>query len=165
VTNEAGRADRLRAAIYARLEETSFRSGATVGAAALGVAGVVIAITVTLGGHPVAQAQAADGPPASAAPLDPSLAPSPAPTSVPAVASPSAKASAKPKVAAAAAPVPANLPAVRVTPTAPASVARPVTRRPAVPPRWLSPPGYPWFWGPPPGSRPWPYQRPPRPRW
>ena len=44
----------LKTAVYARLEETSFRSGAAAGAAALGVAGVVIAAQgATFGRRPI----------------------------------------------------------------------------------------------------------------
>ena len=109
--NGTGRAGGLKTAVYARLEETSFRSGAAAGAAALGVAGVVISVTVTLGGHPVVQPRAAGTVPSSAVPL----APSPVPTSLPARLAPSVSAS--PRHAAAAsriAPAPDYVPAARV---------------------------------------------------
>ena len=158
--NGTGRAGGLKTAVYARLEETSFRSGAAAGAAALGVAGVVIAVTVTLGGHPVVQARAAGAMPSSAVPL----APSPVPTSVPASLAPSVSAS--PRHAAAAsriAPAPDYVPAARVAPAAlPARRVRPQ----AFPPQpSVMRPGFPRFWGPPPGRWPWRPQRLPRPGW
>jgi hypothetical protein len=150
VDNGTGRAGGLRAAIYARLEETSFRSGAAVGAAAVGVTGVVIAVTVTLGGHPVAQAQAR--PPQSVPRSAVSPAPAPDPASVPAGPSPAVSAPASHAAASGNAPAPDYLPAARVTPAATEVPARPLGLQPA----------YRWFWGPPPGSWPW---RWPRPRW
>ncbi len=150
--NGTGRPGGLRAAIYARLEETSFRSGAAVGAAAVGVTGVVIAVTVTLGGHPVAQAQArpAESVPSSVA----SPAPAPDPTSVPARPSPAVSAPASNTAASGNASAPDYLPAARVRPGATEVPARPLRLRP----------GDHWFWGPPPGSWPWRWPRPPWPR-
>lgn len=77
---------RMKAMVYARLEETSFRSGAAVGAAALAVAGLGVAFALTLGGHQVAPSRAVaagaalpsarhSAPPSSAA-LSPSASPS-----------------------------------------------------------------------------------------
>jgi hypothetical protein len=152
VDNGTGRPGGLRAAIYARLEETSFRSGAAVGAAAVGATGVVIAVMVTLGGHPVAQAQArpAESVPSSVA----SPAPAPDPPSVPARPSPAVSAPASNAAASGNAPAPDYLPAARVTPAATEAPARPLRLRP----------GDRWFWGPPPGSWPWRWPRPPWPR-
>ena len=79
---------KLRRAIYTRMEETSFRSGAALAAAVLAVCGLGIALTVTLGGGHGAAAAPRTTPasttPSSAAPL----------LSAPAVPSPSASASA-----------------------------------------------------------------------
>ena len=41
----------LKSAIYARMEEVSFRSGIAVAGGVLTAAGVAIALTVVLGGH------------------------------------------------------------------------------------------------------------------
>ena len=45
---------RFRTAIYARMEEMSFRSGAATGAGALAAVGIAIALAVTLTGHSAA---------------------------------------------------------------------------------------------------------------
>jgi hypothetical protein len=75
---------RVRTAINARMEETSFRAGATVSAGVLAVTGGAIALAVTLGGS---HADAASAPapatvlhtsvPSVPAPVFPSPAPSP----------------------------------------------------------------------------------------
>jgi len=44
----------LKSAIYARMEDMSFRSGAAVGGGALAVAGVGVALAVALSGHSAA---------------------------------------------------------------------------------------------------------------
>jgi len=49
---------RLKSAIYARMEEISFRSGAAAGAGVLAVAGVAITLAVALGGHRAAETSA-----------------------------------------------------------------------------------------------------------
>ena len=59
MTEEAGRAGRIRKAINARLEEMSFRSGAAVSAGAVVVGGAAIALGVILsGGHAAASSNA-----------------------------------------------------------------------------------------------------------
>ena len=68
----------LKSAIYARMEEVSFRSGAAVAGGVLAAAGAAITLAVVLGGHGDAVASA----PASPAPRAPSAAsPSPVPAS------------------------------------------------------------------------------------
>jgi hypothetical protein len=48
----------LKGAIYARMEEMSFRSGAAVGGGAIGVAGVAVTLAVVLSGHTAAATSA-----------------------------------------------------------------------------------------------------------
>lgn len=54
-----GRASRLRNLLYARLEETSFRSGVAVSAAVLVAVAVLITLAVTLGGYRAAPLRSA----------------------------------------------------------------------------------------------------------
>ena len=147
----------LRDAIYARLEETSFRSGAVVGAGALAVAGVIATVTLTLGGHPAeaaASARAGSVPNAAV-----THAPRPDPTSAAASPSAAAPGAAKPapaKQAAAGdriAPAPAHVPA-----PSPSALIRPRTAPPPWPVMWpIAPPGRPGGW-------PWPWRHVPRRR-
>ena len=146
----------LREAFYARLEETSFRSGAAVGAGALAVVGVIVTVTLTLGGHP---AEAAAPPRAGSVPSAPvTHAPRPDPMS--AAGRPSATSRAPAKRAAAGdriAPAPARMPASPAAPS-PSALVRPRT----VPPSWpfmrpIAPPGHLWGW-------PGPWRRVPRRR-
>ena len=86
----------LKSAIYARLEEVSFRSGVAVAGGVLAAAGVAVALTVVLGGHgdaaasapaspAAAAASAASSPvPASSSPSSPRATPRPSDTTVPA---------------------------------------------------------------------------------
>ena len=76
---------KLKSTVYARMEETSFRSGAVFGAGAAAVTGTAIALTVILTGHgaaaisaPVPSAPARSVPPASAT-ASPSVSPSSTP--------------------------------------------------------------------------------------
>ena len=81
----------FRSSIYARLEEMSFRSGAVAAFGVLAVAGLVIALVVTLGGHGAAAGATRAGTAVrSAAPPSPVAS---APATV--TASPSARATAK----------------------------------------------------------------------
>ena len=76
-----GRVGRVRSAINARLEETSFVAGATASAGVLAVTGSAIALAVTLGGsHPGATGATAARPvPHTSAPSAPAVS-SPPPT-------------------------------------------------------------------------------------
>jgi hypothetical protein len=56
----------LKSAIYARMEEVSFRSGVAVAGGVLAAAGVAVALTIVLGGHGDAAASAPASPAAAA---------------------------------------------------------------------------------------------------
>jgi hypothetical protein len=76
---------KFRTAVYARMEEMSFRSGAVAGAGALAAAGTAIALAITLTGHSAA-ATSIPGPtaPARSAPsAPPAVTPSVNPSSTP----------------------------------------------------------------------------------
>lgn len=142
----------LKTTIYARLEETSFRSGAAVSAGVLATAGAAIALAVVLGGHSDAAASAPG--PAAATSSAASQVPAASPTANPR-ASHMTQAGVQP--AAAASPSPSredrargNQPAAGTTPT-------PRVRRTPLPGSqghglmpggWdPTPPSYPWRWG------------------
>lgn len=146
---------RLRSMIYGRLEEMSFRSGAAICAGVLVVAGMAIALSVTLAGQRPAPARAA----ASSAAL-----PSVLPSSPAAAFSPSARPSARhARPDSGSGPAADYLPEHQVTPAggaqaspAPWPKLRP-WRRPPTPGRFPAslPPGWiiPWPWvSPPPGE-------------
>jgi hypothetical protein len=105
---------KLRSAVYARMEEMSFRSGAAVGAGTLAAAaaGTAIALAVTLTGH-----SAATGGVGLAAPARPEPAPS-APSAVTPSVTPSA--------------TPSATPVTRSSPTASPQGYQPVSLAPAV---------------------------------
>ena len=67
----------LKSAIYARMEEVSFRSGVALAGGVLAAAGVAVALTVVLGGHGDAAASA----PASPAAASSAASSSPVPAS------------------------------------------------------------------------------------
>ena len=151
----------LKSALYARMEEMSFRSGAAVAGAVLTAAGVAITLAVVLGGHSAAVASAppfraaasvAPPPPPPASPAPGSSSPSPTPrpsrTTDPATV---ARAYQPPSAARAsatrhAAPTPGTTP----TPTPRFRDPR-TPQPPGVPPGWWgwhrSPPPWPWPWG------------------
>lgn len=142
VTEGMGSPGKLRSAIYARLEDVSFRSGAAVSAGALVVGGAVIALGVTLSaGHGAAQG----GGPAAHVTLRPALVP--VAVSAPASASPMATYSGgssgyprttRPPSSATASPSPN--PAARLTPHPPHTVP-PSPQNPPSPPDPFQPPG------------------------
>ena len=66
---------RLKSAIYARMEEVSFRSGAAAAGGVLAVAGVAITLAVVLGGPGDAVASAPGSPAAVPSAASPPLAP------------------------------------------------------------------------------------------
>ena len=117
----------LKSAIYARLEEVSFRSGVAMAGGVLAAAGVAVALTVVLGGHGDAAASAPASPPrasaaasaaspslvpASSSPSSPRATPRPSDTTVPATVAgayrPPAPAWARAHRAAATAPLPGS---------------------------------------------------------
>jgi hypothetical protein len=146
--------------VYARLEETSFRSGAAACAAVLAAAAVAITLAGTMGGHQAAAARAADADPvrSSAVPWPRASARSPAGPARPAShtaggAAPEADRRSGPEVTPAAAAQPSHWPSPARLPLA-AEPAWPQPRWPAAgpPPARLLP----WSWGQPWPGQPWP---------
>ena len=143
----------LKRALYARMEEVSFRSGAAVAGGVLTAAGVAITLAVVLGGHSDAVASA----PASRVAVPSVAPPSPAPVSSSSSPSPTPRPSRTTDPAAAAGayrpPSATRASATRHAATpAPGSTPTPRLRDPRSP----APPGLPpggWGNGPP----PWPF--------
>jgi hypothetical protein len=142
----------LKRALYARMEEVSFRSGAAVAGGVLTVTGVAITLAVVLGGHsdavasaPASRTAAPSAAPPSPAPLSsaPSATPRPSRSTDPATVArayqPRSSVRASATRHAAAAPTPGRTPTPRLRdPRTP--------QPPGLPPGW-------WGWHPPP---PWP---------
>jgi hypothetical protein len=133
---------KLRTAVYARMEEMSFRSGAATGAGALAAVGTVIALAVTLTGHSAA-ATSVPGPTAPAHSA-PSVPPSVIPSSQSSPSPSPSPSSTRVRSASPAASPQSYLPASGVTTSrkVPPHVAVRL-RRPRRPRRRLSPPGFP----------------------
>jgi hypothetical protein len=140
---------RLKSAIYARMEEVSFRSGAAMAGGVLTAAGVAITLAVVPGGpgDAVAGAPASHAAAPSAAPLSPapgfsspSATPRPSRTTVPATAAGDYRPPSPARASAARHAVRTPVPAATATP-------RPFTRRwPSGWRRWHRPHA-PWPWG------------------
>jgi hypothetical protein len=108
---------KLKNTVYARMEETSFRSGAVFGAGAAAVSGTAIALAVILSGHGATTISAA-GSSAPARSTQPASAPSASAT-----ASPSVTPSSTPVTRASSTASPRYVPASRVTPVTAAQTA------------------------------------------
>jgi hypothetical protein len=150
---------RLRAWLYARLEEMSFRSGATVAVAVLVLAAVAITLAVMPGGHRAVPAHAAGAAPVPGVPVLSAPASAPSPVRIARSAS---------DRAGSAAPGRDDVPDAAVARTAApqaASAPLPLRRLPSAEPAWLQ-----RHWrpaGPPPAwMLPWPWdQRWPGQQW
>ena len=142
----------LKSALYARMEEVSFRSGAAVAGGVLTVAAVVITLVVVLGGHSDAVASA----PASRAAVRSVAPPSPVPVSVSSSPSPTPRPSRTTDPAAVAGayqpPSATRASATRHAAPAPGGTPTPRLRDPRSPAPPGQPPGW-WGNGPP----PWPF--------
>jgi hypothetical protein len=146
----------LKSALYARMEEVSFRSGAAVAGGVLTVAAVAITLVVVLGGHsdavasaPASRVAVPSVAPPSPAPVSSSSSPSPTPrpsrTTDPAAVAGAYQPPSAPRASAtrhAATPAPGSTPTLRLRdPRSPAS--------PGLPPGgWGNePPPWPWPFG------------------
>jgi len=141
----------LKSALYARMEEVSFRSGAAVAGGVLTVAAVAITLVVVLGGHSDAVASA----PASRVAVPSVAPPSPAPVSSSSSPSPTPRPSrtTDPAAVARAYQPPSATRASATRHAAPAPGRTPIPR--LRDPRSPAPPGQPpGWWGN--GPPPWP---------
>jgi hypothetical protein len=139
----------LKSALYARMEEVSFRSAATVAGGVLTAAGVAITLVVVLGGHSDAVASA----PPSRAAVPSVVPPAPVPVSSSPSATPRAGRTTDPATAARAYQPPSSIraSAARHAAPTPGGTPTPHLRDPRSP----QPPGLPpGWWG---GQRPPPW--------